>query len=192
MYAAVTHDRLNIFYITLEKFQTLASGKYDTTSPVASISEAYDAQSAQSGARDRLESMTINKRIVSTARLLQTQRQNSTLTAGSPSESPSTPSSIGRKQAPPPPPSAFGASQFGGGAPAPPPYTPGNSGASATGNIAAKRRPPPIPAAKPTPAATYVVALYDFVAQVRPQVSDQKETKCCANCMLMFDSDSYA
>ena len=66
------------------------------------------------------------------------------------------------KKAPPPPPPSSAAP--------PPPYTPGNSPAAALA-AATKRAPPPPPAAKPKPKPkpqpVYVVALFDFTAQVR-------------------------
>jgi amphiphysin len=73
-------------------------------------------------------------------------------------------SSAALKKAPPPPPP--------GSAAPPPPYTPGNGPAAAIA-AATKRAPPPPPAAKPKPKPkpkpqpVYVVAMYDFAAQVR-------------------------
>jgi len=73
-------------------------------------------------------------------------------------------SSALKKAPPPPPPSSITAP--------PPPYTPGNSPAVALA-AATKRAPPPPPATKPKPKPkpkpqpVYVVALYDFTAQVR-------------------------
>lgn len=68
------------------------------------------------------------------------------------------------KKAPPPPPPSMPA--------APPPYSPSAGSGAAT--LAATKRAPPAPPAlkpkppppKPKPAAVYVVALYDFDAQV--------------------------
>lgn len=62
------------------------------------------------------------------------------------------------KKSPPPPSSSSHAAP-------PPPYTPNGASAAA----AAKRAPPPPPPLKPKPkpAVQYVVALYDFAAQVR-------------------------
>lgn len=70
-------------------------------------------------------------------------------------------SAVFKKAPPPPPPSS---------AAPPPPYTPGN-GLAAVVAAATKRAPPPPPAAKPKPKPkpqpVYVVALFDFTAQVR-------------------------
>lgn len=169
--------QLNIFYITLDKVQTFASGKYELVANPADAIAAYESR--QSDARDTIDNLTINKRIVSTARLVQTQRQNSGLSptggaSGSLARAPSSSSTVTRpglgtatssfKKAPPPPPPGPGAPA--GGVAAPPPYT-----ASSSVNVAAtKRAPPPIPAAKPKP-KEYVVALYDFVAQADGDLS---------------------
>ena len=155
--------RLNIFYLTLEKVQGFASGKYGLLSTPNEVVSAYDAR--QSDARQQIDNLNINKRLVSTARMVQTQRGNSgESTLARPSSSPNavtrapSAASAFKKAPPPPPPSSSFAS------PAPPPY----SAASSSSSVGAKRPPPPIPAAKPKPkpAPQYVVALYDFVAQV--------------------------
>lgn len=163
--------RLNIFYITLDKIQTFASGKYELVANPADAISTYESK--QSDARDTIDNLTINKRMVSTARLIQTSRQNSGLSptashpSGSLARAPSSASTVTprpalgtatssfKKAPPPPPPSAAAVA-------APPPYTPGSAPAAA----ATKRPPPPIPASKPKP-KEYVVALYDFAAQVR-------------------------
>jgi len=127
------------------------------------------------------------------ARMMQTARQGSTLTATSPgvSRSGSTASSISRsptsassmsayKKAPPPPPSSKPGS-YSKPAPAPPvaapaappPYTPPAANATAMA-VATKRAPPPPPGAKPAPkppVVHYVVALYDFEAQADGDLS---------------------
>lgn len=187
--------QLNIFYITMDKVQALATGKIDLLPTPTDIVSAYDQR--QSDARDTIDNLSINKRMVSTARLVQTQRQNSGLappTHGGGGVSPS--STLGRapssasstgvarspssslgssfKKAPPPPPSSSAA--FGGAAAAgapPPPYAPAAAAAAAGG---VKRAPPPVPALKPkpkppVPAPTYVVALYDFAAQADGDLS---------------------
>lgn len=123
----------------------------------------------------QITSLTITKRIVSTARLMQQHRQNSTdsYSSSSLTRSGTTASSLSRsgtipsKAVPPPTSPSYGSST---GA-APPPYqaaaaTVGSAvGAGAVG----KRPPPPPPPAKPKPkpAVTYVTALYDYAAQVR-------------------------
>lgn len=126
-----------------------------------------------------IDNLTINKRLVTTARLVQTSRQGSGLvppTSGpglgrSPSSASANAASsrppIGgggggssfKKAPPPPPPSS---SSVAAAAP-PPPYTAASASALGT-----KRAPPPIPATKPKPKppVSYVVALYDFAAQV--------------------------
>lgn len=74
-------------------------------------------------------------------------------------------SSLASKKPPPPPPAAHNAP--------PPPYSAGaaNRATAAATAAATKRAPPPPPALKPKPApkpqVQYVVALYDFTAQVR-------------------------
>ena len=76
------------------------------------------------------------------------------------------------KKAAPPPPSLGGASSSAAHA-APPPYSPSPpaNGSSTAGAVAAaKKAPPPPPPLKskpkPKPTVQYVVALYDFSAQV--------------------------
>lgn len=108
-----------------------------------------------------------------TARLVQANRsQNSIGRSGSTATGSSVgsssraapPSNPPFKKAPPPPP---GASSH----PPPPPYTPSSSGNAASAAAAAKRAPPPPPPLKPKPKiipqVQYVIALYDFAAQVR-------------------------
>ena len=74
---------------------------------------------------------------------------------------PAPPGSFAAKRAPPPPAAS---------AAPPPPYTQGNSPAAAVA-AATKRPPPPPPPTKATkpviPKPTYVIAMYDFTAQVR-------------------------
>lgn len=168
----------------MDKTQAFASGKYDLLPTPNDVVTAYEERSGD--AREQIDNMSINKRMVSTARLVQTQRQGtltpgaspgglqptSTLTRGGSTASNSsstmnrTPSAF--KKAPPPPPPGS-AQKLGGDAAVqpPPPYS---AGSAAAAGAAAKRAPPPIPATKPKPpvaAPTYVVALYDFAAQVR-------------------------
>ncbi|KAF8741682.1 BAR protein, partial [Rhizoctonia solani] len=165
--------QLNIFYLMLEKLQQFASGKYETNGTVADIENSYHSRTTD--AIERIEALTITKRMVSTAKMVQTNRLASggsgTLSAGgsvrrAPSTA-STMSSLAGKKAPPPPPGAASSSA------APPPYTPPapNSNVAVIG----KKAPPPPPPLKPKPSSAppvqYVVALYDFVAQADGDLS---------------------
>ncbi|CAE6421760.1 Protein hob1 AltName: Full=Homolog of Bin1 [Rhizoctonia solani AG-1 IB] len=159
--------QLNIFYLMLEKLQQFASGKYETTGTVADIENAYHTRTTD--AIERIEALTVTKRMVSTAKMIQTNRLASggsgTLSAGGSMRrahsTASTMSSLAGKKAPPPPPGAASSSV------APPPYTP--PAANSNISVAGKKAPPPPPPLKPKPSAApsvqYVVALYDFVAQ---------------------------
>ena len=163
--------QLNIFYLMLEKLQSFASGKYETTGTPEEIEAAYHARTTD--AMERVDALQITKRIMSTAKLIQTNRQASgTLSAGSsmrraPSAS-STVGSLAGKKAPPPPPGAA-SSSFA----APPPYTP--PAANSKVSVIGKKAPPPPPPLKPKPSLApqvqYVVALYDFVAQADGDLS---------------------
>ncbi|KAI0638806.1 hypothetical protein C8Q77DRAFT_1046867 [Trametes polyzona] len=153
--------QLNIFYLMLEKLNGFAEGKFDVSVPAAQITSDYEAQ--RGDALERIEALNITKRLISTARMVQSQRglappsslgrSPSTSTTGSRSPSSST---FSKKPAPPPP-SASAAP--------PPPYSP--PAPSANVSLAGKKAPPPPPPLKPKPkpAAQYVVALYDFAAQ---------------------------
>ncbi|KAL5534686.1 hypothetical protein ACEPAG_1150 [Sanghuangporus baumii] len=168
LYNSFYYMQLNIYYMLMEKIQTFAEGKYDVSAPLSQIADDYENK--RTDAWQRIEDMNITKRIVSTSKLIQTHRQNSTMSGASGASSlarsntamsSSTTSSAGgfAKKMPPPP-------SFGGHASAaPPPYTPSNNGES----ILAKKVPPPPPPLKPKPRAEppvqYVVALYDFTAQ---------------------------
>ncbi|KAL5518526.1 HOB1 [Sanghuangporus vaninii] len=169
LYNSFYYMQLNIYYMLMEKIQTFAEGKYDVSVTVPQIADEYENK--RSDAWQRIEDMNITKRIVSTSKLIQTHRQNSTMSGASGASSlarsntamsSSTTSSAGgfAKKMPPPPPS------FGGHvSAAPPPYTPSNNGEATL----AKKAPPPPPPLKPKPRAEppmqYVVALYDFTAQ---------------------------
>ncbi|KAG8682642.1 hypothetical protein FRC09_016632, partial [Ceratobasidium sp. 395] len=164
--------QLNIFYLMLEKLQSFASGKYEVTGTPQEIEEAYHTRLTDSN--ERIEALTITKRITSTAKMVQQTRMasgSSSLSANSsmrraPSAS-SNFSSLAGKKAPPPPPGAASASIA-----APPPYTPPSSNVSMP--LAGKKAPPP-PPLKPKPSfappVQYVVALYDFVAQADGDLS---------------------
>lgn len=164
----------------MEKLTGFAEGKYEIHVSGAQIAEDYEQK--RTDAWERIEGMGITKRIVSTQKMLQASRQNSTGTYGSlgrsnTTASTSTTSSGGLrapppmrstsgssfvKKAPPPPPS-FGSQTFA----APPPYSAGGASSGAAAAAAAKRAPPPPPPLKPKPKSIqYVVALYDFAAQV--------------------------
>ncbi|KAL5495720.1 HOB1 [Sanghuangporus weigelae] len=169
LYNSFYYMQLNIYYMLMEKIQTFAEGKYDVSAPLSQIADDYENK--RSDAWQRIEDMNITKRIVSTSKLIQTHRQNSTMSGASGASSlarsntamsSSTTSSAGgfAKKMPPPPPS------FGGHvSAAPPPYTPSNNGETTL----AKKAPPPPPPLKPKPRAEppvqHVVALYDFTAQ---------------------------
>ncbi|KAF5312743.1 hypothetical protein D9619_003107 [Psilocybe cf. subviscida] len=172
--------RLNIYYLLLEKMNSFAEEcKYDISNvPGAQIAQDYENN--RTDAWNVIESLGIIKRIVSVSRLVQQTRANSgnTTTLGR-QPSTATTSSVassatGLRAGPPP----TRAASYTKPAPAPPvaqaapppPYTATGSAASAA---AAKRAPPPPPPLKPKPKpqVTYVVALYDFVAQADGDLS---------------------
>ncbi|PWN32395.1 BAR-domain-containing protein [Meira miltonrushii] len=145
--------QLNVYYLTLDKLQNFANGKYDISAEsVARLEQDYVSQ--LNDASERLEALTIRKPAMPSARLLQQARSSSGAGSGSPTSTLGSKASLGRSAsttsaAPPPSYSAGGAS---------------TAAAAAT----TKRAPPPIPgkpgvAAKP--AIQYVVALYDYAAQ---------------------------
>lgn len=136
--------QLNVFYLTLDKLQNFANGRYDVSAASVARVEA-DYISQLNDAAERLEALTIRKPAVPTARLLQQARGPSSAT-----------SSISSK-------TGLGRASSTSSAAAPPSY-------SATSSIGAtKRAPPPVPSSKPVAAAKaqvqYVVALYDYTAQ---------------------------
>lgn len=174
----------------MEKLHGFAEGKYDVSIPVAQITDDYENR--RTDAWERIENMGVTKRIVSTAKMMQNSRQNSSASYGSGASSlgrsntalsTATTSSLGVggrtmppmarspsagsfvKKAPPPPP---GSAAHSAGAAPPPPYSaPSSDAASAA---AAKRAPPPPPPLKPKPRVEppkeYVVAMFDFAPQV--------------------------
>lgn len=163
-------ERLNIFYMILEKISGFSEGKYDVHVSAAQITDEYENK--RTDAWEVIENLNITKRIVSTQKMLQNHRANSGSSGAGSARSP--PPSMGRsvsggsfvKKAPPPPPSS---SSFTA---APPPYSASAAGAAAAASAAAaKRAPPPPPPLKPKPRVEppvqYVVALYDFAPQVR-------------------------
>lgn len=177
------HSRLNVFYLTLDKLQTFADGRYDVSAQAAaSVEDNYVAQ--LSDAAEKLEALSIRKPamptgafdtlaplcrcvysrvICSTAKLLQQNRSPSTSSGGSGSVlggkgggmASRAPSKGGLARSP-------SASATG-----PPPYS---SGAGAASAAATSKRTPPPPPNKPKPGAasgkSYVVALYDYTATV--------------------------
>jgi amphiphysin len=175
--------QLNIFYVFLEHVTTFAEGKYDVTNtPGSQIIADYEEK--RTDAWNTIEGMSITKRIISTSRMVQANRNAgpglarsaSTATASSstslssrvppPSRATSSASAFSKK-APPPPPS------LGSSHNPPPPYSATSNGAA---SAAAKRAPPPPPPLKPKPkpaepVVRYVVALYDFEAQADGDLS---------------------
>lgn len=145
--------QLNVFYLTLDKMQTFADGKYDiSAAAVARVEDDYVAQ--LNDAAERLEALTIRKPAMPSARILQQARSPSGSTKSSISAGPPSKTGLGR--------SASSTSN------APPSY-------SASGAASGKRAPPPIPG-KPkaaAPAVSYVVALYDYTAQADGDLSFQ-------------------
>lgn len=142
--------QLNVFYLTMERLQSFAQGKYDlTNNSIAVVEDTYMAQLTD--AAERLDALTIRKGAVPSAAILAQNRK-----AGGLSPSGSRLSGL-----------AAGAPSRSGSmsAAAPPAYSPTTSTAGTTG--VAKRAPPP-PPVKPKPGAaaakSYVVALYDYAA----------------------------
>nr|ASF90219.1 hypothetical protein SPAR03152 [Bartheletia paradoxa] len=154
--------QLNVYYLMLDKLTQFADGKYDLVHGDAE--SCYLAR--QTGAAEAIEELTIGKRMVSTAKYIQTRRAASGSEAGGSglgrSGSTTSYASSDRKTsyAPPDRKTSFVA---------PPAYAPppASSASSSTGSIATKRPPPP-PPIKPKPSnippAEYVTALYDFAA----------------------------
>lgn len=135
--------QLNVFYLTLDKLQNFANGRYDiSAASVARVEQDYVSQ--LNDASERLEALTIRKPAMPTARLLQQARGSTSAT-----------SSIASK-------AGVARSSSTTSAAGPPSY-------SAANNATSKRAPPPIPGSKPSTSAKapaqYVVALYDYAAQ---------------------------
>ena len=59
-------DRLNIYYMVLEKLSSFAEGKYDVTLTFHDIAADYEAK--RPDALQQIEEMAITKRIISTCR----------------------------------------------------------------------------------------------------------------------------
>ncbi|KAJ8091332.1 BAR adaptor protein Hob1 [Marasmius tenuissimus] len=176
LFHSLFYMQLNIFYLILEKMNGFAEDtKYDISNiPGSQIQSNYEEQ--RTDAWSQIEEMNITKRIISTSKMVQTNRQGSVMgrapsTASSLGRAPSTASSLSAsssfKKAPPPPP--------GSQAAAPPPYSPSPAGSAAAAAAATKRAPPPPPPLKPKPQLApkpqIVVALYDFDAQADGDLS---------------------
>ncbi|KAF9243760.1 hypothetical protein BU15DRAFT_86204 [Melanogaster broomeanus] len=173
--------RLNIYYLFLEKMQSLAEGQYDVTNcPGSQIQSDYENN--RTDAWSQIEDLNITKRMVSTGKFVQSKRTEgggfgsslgrspsvATTTSAASSASRSMPPPTRAapsfvKKAPPPPPGQHAAP--------PPPYSATNNGTT----TAATKRPPPPPPLKPKPklepAVEYVTALYDFDAQAAGDLS---------------------
>lgn len=148
--------QLNVFYLTMERLQGFAEGRYDlSNNSIAVVEDTYMAQLTD--AAEQLENLSIRRGAVPSAKILAQNRHSSGglspsgsrlggLAAGAPSRSGSLLSSSS--------------------AAAPPAYS-ATSAAGASGGLAGKRAPPP-PPTKPKPGAAlaknYVVALYDYTA----------------------------
>lgn len=182
LYHSFFYMQLNIYYMILEKLSSFSEGRYDVSLTFPDIASDYEAK--RTDALRQIEDMAITKRIISTSRLVQSNRTatgggnlaraNTTSTVSSlssrtmppPSRSPSSASSF--KKPPPPPPGSFNKEAAG----PPPPYTLGNG--IGTNSVVGKKPPPP-PPLKPKPRIEppkqYVVALYDFDAQANGDLS---------------------
>ncbi|KAK1924314.1 hypothetical protein DB88DRAFT_463882 [Papiliotrema laurentii] len=161
--------QLNVYYIMLEKLQSYADGKYDLSRK--DIENIYLEQ--RGDAAERLDELTITKRMVSTAKMLQTHRSASGSTVGRSGSFASGKSGLDRKTSN----SAYGkkAEEAAVYSPpsrtvaAPPPYT----STSSSGSVA-KKAPPPPPPLKPKPsynAVKYATAIFDFEAQAEGDLS---------------------
>lgn len=168
--------QLNCFYLMQDKLQSFADGKYDLTRN--DVENIYFEQ--RGDAAERLDELTVTKRMVSTAKLMATHRQASGTYPGKPGigRSPSVSSSVTpglarqastSKYALPPP-----AAGMAVATPPPPPYTTGEKpGLAHNGSF--KKAPPPPPPMKRgvsnVPPAQYCVALFDFAAQADGDLS---------------------
>lgn len=156
--------QLNVFYLTMERLQGFAQGKYDlSNNSIALVEETYMAQLTD--AAERLENLSIRKGAMPSAKILAQGRASG---GGGPSPSGSRLSGLGAGA-----PSRSGSilssssSTAGGASAAPPAYSPPPTSSTAAFGGAGKRAPPP-PPIKPKPGAaltkSYVVALYDYTA----------------------------
>ncbi len=150
--------QLNVFYLTMERLQSFAQGKYDlTNNSIAVVEDTYMSQLTD--ASERLEALSIRRGAMPSAKILAQNRAS----GGSGGLSPSG-SRIGGLAGGAPSRSGSLLSSGSGTHAAPPAYSP-VTGAAA--GAAGKRAPPP-PPSKPKPGAaparSYVVALYDYTA----------------------------
>jgi amphiphysin len=172
--------QLNVFYLMHDKLQSFVDGKYDVTNK--DIESIYFSQ--RGDAAEKMEELQITKRMISTAKLMQTYRSNSgsgtplsptgkagfgrTPSVSSSSTSLNRQSSTSKASYNLPPP-IVGSSA----AVAPPPYSAPPGGVAASGSI--KKAPPPPPPIKTrasgAPPQQYCVALFDFTAQAEGDLS---------------------
>ncbi|KAG8220133.1 hypothetical protein J3R82DRAFT_1154 [Butyriboletus roseoflavus] len=174
--------QLNIYYLFLEKMNSFAEGRYDVTNGSASQIHS-DYENKRTDAWSQIEDLGIAKRIVSTSKLVQAKRAESSVGApiGRSVSATTASSSASFASRPMPPPSYGSGSSFvkkppppppGQSIAPPPPYSASNNG---NGAAAATKRPPPPPPLKPKPkpepVVEYVTALYDFDAQADGDLS---------------------
>lgn len=136
--------QLNVLYLTLDRIQEFAQGRYELNVPQAQIQSDYEA--ALGDTVDQLENMSIRKPAASSVRVL---------------------SANGRSLGPA---AGRGGAGHGLGANAP---SKGGGGALGRSTSLGKKAPPPIPGKKPgmEPSAEYVIALYDYTAQTEGDLS---------------------
>ncbi|PWZ00514.1 BAR-domain-containing protein [Testicularia cyperi] len=154
--------QLNVFYLTMERLQTFAQGKYDLSNNSMSVVEdSYMSQLTD--AAERLEALSIRRGAPPSAKILAQNRSSSgglspsgSRLSGLAANAPSRTGSIG-------PGSGFASTSA---AVPPPAYSTGAATTTASTGIA--KRPPPPPPTKPKPGMappkSYVVALYDYTA----------------------------
>ena len=70
-------SRLNIFYLMLEKIQEFANGKYELAPTINDITDGYESR--RTDAREQIEALQINKRLVSTGNYILFQHPPFTL-----------------------------------------------------------------------------------------------------------------
>lgn len=161
--------RLNVFYLTLDKVQNFASGKYDLSTTAATVEQRYAEMLTD--AAERMEELSIRKPAQASARVLTQAGRSPSLSGGAggaaggkpgvgglAAGAPSRTGGLGRS------PSTATATSASSSTMSPPPY------ASGAGGGVTKKAPPPPPPTKPKPGAAavapkdYVVALYDYAA----------------------------
>ncbi|ORY32784.1 hypothetical protein BCR39DRAFT_464181 [Naematelia encephala] len=157
--------QLNVYYIMLDKIQSFADGKYDLERK--DVEAVYFEQ--RGDAAEKIEEFQITKRMVSTAKMLQTYRAEKGLSP-SPRRTSSIatkPSFLDRKDSSGSYGTAKADSPVGARTLAPPPYTSTASSSSIT-----KKAPPPPPLArKPSSNVVYATAIFDFEAQAEGDLS---------------------